>query len=821
MKYLLFLLLINLACYSQAQQQNQLSSSEIYQEILKLNTFGKVLYLAAHPDDENTRFIAYCANEKNMQTAYMSLTRGDGGQNLVGPELREELGLIRTQELLMARSVDGGQQFFSRANDFGYSKNPEETFEIWDKKKVLGDLVYVIRFFQPDIIVCRFPADGGGGHGHHTASAILGEEAFELAADKNSYPEQLNEVKIWQAQRIVTNTGRWWNNDISADDDNVVVEDVGAFSPLQGISCNEIAAHSRTMHKSQGFGSTGSRGQQLEYFEHVKGTLAKESLFEGVQNSWGQYTNGKKIEKLIGEILNGYSIQNPSLTIPKLVAVRTLLLNENKPELNLKIKKIEDLIIQSAGIYLDATSNKLFATDADSVDFEIEFISRLYANVKLKSVKNEALGFNWKPEESVAKNIDQTHKAKLKIQNLDYSIPYWLKNQATLGTYNLDEQSLVAQPINTPSVMFDAVIEIEGIEIKRTFPMVFSKNDPVKGEQRQPFYIVPKVSVSSDLETLLAKSGENQTITIKVKSFGEKVKGSVIIQTPKGWGMDTFNENLAFDFSGQEKEINIVLKPTSMAESGDVKLIFKDDENKSYSSQVKFIEYDHIPTQLLLTPSRIKLNLVDLKIKGKLVGYVEGAGDEIPKALRLMGYEVKTLTEEDCKDLSSYDAVVLGIRALNTNERIEFMLPALFEFVKNGGNMIVQYNTSHRLQTKDIAPYSLKLSRDRVTNEDAKMKFIAPNHPVLNSPNVITQTDFEGWVQERGLYFPGEWAEEFVPVFECNDQGETPKTGSLLIAPYGKGNYIYTGISFFRELPVGVPGAYRLFANLISLQNGK
>lgn len=819
MQKILILFCLFIGFTSLAQKPKQWSSSEIFQNLQKLKVQARVLYLAAHPDDENTRFIAYCANEKLTTTAYMSLTRGDGGQNLIGPELREELGLIRTQELIMARSVDGGRQYFSRANDFGYSKNPEETFKIWDREKVLGDLVYVIRAFQPDVIVCRFPADGGGGHGHHTASAILGDEAFDLAADPNAYPEQLKTVKVWQSTRIVTNTGRWWNDSISADDPNVVVENIGAYNAMLGTSCNEIAALSRTMHKSQGFGSTGVRGEQLEYFEHVKGKKAEKSLFDDIDFSWNRIAGAKGIEKTIDKILQKFDVHHPENSIDALFKLRNALNKLPKDiRVDQKIAEIEQLILQCGGVYLEATSNTYAVSPNDSIAVSFEFVARQSNNFSITSFQLSDL--NWKNDD--LNRLDQnkvfSKKDKIKISNsMPMSTPYWLKNQGTLGTYNLANQELVLKPDNGPTTYVYVDLDFRFEKLKVKIPLIYKENDPVKGEVYKPFFIQPPVSVRVEQENVLAKQGETQIIKVHVKNFTERFSGSWKLETPKGWTVKAFDENILLTTKDQEKTFVFELMPSETAESGVFNPRIVQADGTMQDKEVKFIVYDHIPTQIYLKSSEVKINLVDIKKKGSKVAYFEGAGDVIPEALRLVGYTVDILTETDLSRINAYDAVVLGIRALNTKDEMVRILPKLFEYVKQGGNLIVQYNTSHALVTKDIAPFDLKLSRDRVTDETAEMRILAPEHPVLNTPNKITSADFENWVQERGLYFPNEWAKEFTPIFACNDDGETSKEGSLLIAPYGKGNYIYTGLSFFRELPVGVPGAYRLLVNLISL----
>lgn len=814
-------LLIVFNCF--AQQPKQLASSEIYQKIQKLNVLGNVLYLAAHPDDENTRFIAYSANEKLFNTAYLSLTRGDGGQNLVGTEIREELGIIRTQELLAARRTDGGQQFFSRANDFGYSKTPKETLEIWDKDKILADVVWVIRKFRPDVIVCRFPTDGGGGHGHHTASALLGVEAFDLASDNSAYPEQLKYVDVWQPKRIVVNTGRWWKKDISADDEGVVAEDIGQYNALLGTSCNEIAAKSRTMHKSQGFGSTGTRGEQLEYFEHLKGEEAKESLFDDINTSWSRLKGYDYIGKFINDISANYDLNNPVKSIPLLIKLKNELKKLNDTFWKKKkIAEVDELIKQCIGLYIEAKADDYFTTNGDSVKVFFELINRSLPELKIKSITSGAIGYSSDKEQKLLKNENITIEQAFQIPNsIVASQPYWLQKEGTLGTYNVTDQLTIGKPENDAAISFTVVMEINGQDIVYNYPLIYKWNDPVKGESYRPFVVVPPVFVNFSEELQLFSNLEEREIELTIKAASINLKGNLSLTAPKGWKLAqaTYDINLAK--KGEEQKIKVMLTPSAEAELGDLKAEIT-VSGKTYNKALNTITYDHIPTQIYMPQAKAKLVFVDLKTKGNKIGYFAGAGDKIPEALTSIGYEVDELAENglELDNLEKYDAIVVGIRAVNVNDRFGFIAPKLLKYVENGGTLVMQYNTAHRLKTDDFAPYTLKLSRDRVTEEDAEVIFLKPEHTVLNSPNKITKADFEGWVQERGLYFPNEWdKEKYDAILSWNDKDETAKDGSLLVTKFGKGYYVYTGISFFRELPAAVPGAYRLFVNLISLGN--
>lgn len=811
----LLTLFILVSTFLYGQMPKQLNSAEIYQEIKKLNVVGNVLYLAAHPDDENTRFISYCANEKLYNTAYLSLTRGDGGQNLIGTEIREELGIIRTQELLAARRTDGGNQYFTRANDFGYSKTPDETLEIWDKEKILGDVVWVIRKFRPDVIVCRFPTSGGGGHGHHTASALLAKEAFSLAGDASKYPEQLKYVNIWQPTRVVVNTGRWWNDSISGDDPGVVTIDIGEYNSVLGTSYNELAARSRSQHKSQGFGSTGKRGEQIEYFEHLVGTPANDHLFEGYASDWSRVERSIIVQGLVTRLIDEYNIAKPSDSRKDLIELRQELINlgtNGDPFVFEKIKDVDRLLTHISGLYVEAVASDFSAAKGDSIEVTLEYISRNGKNLELKNVRNDALGVNLPFEDEE----QQFQTFKVAPKNIQITQPYWLAKEGSLGTYNVTDQNLIGLPENDPAVSFEVTYVSDDEELIVDIPLVYKWNDPVKGEMYRPFVITPRVTANISQPTYLFSNQSSQQIEVTLKAHTNNQTGRFAAILPMGWKA-TYEDGFTLERKGDEYKVVITLTPEDRPQNGNLEIILNGTKAKAMNT----ISYDHIPTQVWFPDSKTKLVYVDVQTKTKKIGYIAGAGDLVPEALRNIGYQVDLLNESDLdiENLKQYGAILTGIRFFNVNERSPFMAPKLMEYVNGGGNLIVQYNTRHRMKTQEFGPYPITLSRDRVTEEDAEVSFLAESHPVLNYPNKITPKDFDRWVQERGLYFPSEWDKNYTPILSWHDKGEPARNGSLLVTEFGKGNYVYTGISFFRELPAGVPGAYRLLVNLIELGN--
>ena len=802
--------------------QHTTTSSEIYHKMQKLNVLGNVLYLAAHPDDENTRFIAYTSNELLYNTSYMSLTRGSGGQNLIGPEIRDALGVIRTQELLQARKVDGGKQYFSRANDFGYSKTSTETMQIWDSTAVMEDIVWIIRYLRPDVIVLRFPPDSRGGHGHHTASAMMGIKAYELAADKNVFPEQLKKVSTWQVKRVVTNTGRWWDPDVSADDEGITAIDIGSYSELLGTSMNEIAAHARSQHKSQGFGTSPTRGEQLEYFEHQIGTDAKENIFEDIDDSWARVKGSKKIQELINSLLKDFKIDKPQASIPQLLEIRKEVSQLKDPFWKrVKLEEIDELIADCAGLFMEATAEDFSGTPNDSIKVQFQLLSRASEDVSIVSIASPELSSLHDINKKLAVNKNELLEYSYYVNNLPYTQPHWLKESGTLGMYKINGDKTLQTAAETgPSLQFKVTLSIANTPLIYTIPLEYKTNDPVKGEQKRAFIITPPVVVNFP-ETIHLFPGEvKKDISFTVKAEKDKVKGTLTFNSPSGWHMDQTSWEIALDKKGEEAVYIVSMTPTKEAENGYLEAVITTVEG-TFTSSLQTIAYDHIPTQVMLPKAQTQLVYIDLKTTDIKIGYMEGAGDMVMDNLKTIGYDVDLLTEDDLNQekLKEYNTIILGIRKLNVDHRVDFQMPALLEYVKNGGTLLIQYNTSHRLKTDNIGPYPLTLSRDRVTEEDAEVTILHPKHPVFNYPNKITEADFDNWVQERGLYFPNEWDKRYEALISWHDINETPKEGSLLVAEYGEGHYIYTGISFFRELPAGVPGAFRLLVNLISLGN--
>jgi len=834
MRYLLGFLACSLFALStlNAQTPKISSSTDIYHSIEKLNFLGTALYIAAHPDDENTRLIAYLANSVKARTGYLSLTRGDGGQNLIGPELRELLGVLRTQELLAARRVDGGEQFFSRANDFGYSKQPGETLEIWDKEAILGDVVRTIRKFKPDVIINRFDhRTPGTTHGHHTSSAMLSYEAFDLANDSKAFPEQLSSTDIWQPMRLFFNTSWWFYGSQEkfkeADKTNLLHMDVGTYYPMLGKSNNEIASLASSQHLCQGFGRQSTRGTENEYIELLKGDLPKDksNIFDSIDTTWSRIEGGQAIGELLYDVQENFNFKNPTTHLPKLLKAYQLLQKVSDEHWkNLKTQELTSIITAISGLYLEASTQTSYTNPGQEVAVQVQALNRSDADIQLKSVflNDQHLDFNTIDLEN---NILFEEKVALSIpSSTNFTSPYWLMEKGTLGTYTVTDEELIGKP-ETPRA-FNATynIEINGVSIPITKPVVYKYAKPDKGEIYQPFEVVPDATASFADNVLIFADASKKRIPVTIKAHKDNISGTIELEHGAEWKLDKNIQPFNIAKKGDEQTVFFTLSPPSLENESSISSIINLN-GKEITKELVTIAYDHVPTQTVLLPSEAKVVRLNIQKAGENIGYIMGAGDDVPTSLEQIGYNVQlinpaTITSESLK---KYDAVVLGIRAYNVVEELKFKQRFILDYAKNGGTVIVQYNTASRWgsQFKNIAPYDIEISRDRVTNEDSEVKIIANDNSLIHFPNEINNEDFDGWVQERGLYFPNKWSKEFIPVLEMHDEGEEPTKGSLLIAPYGKGHYIYTGLSFFRELPVGVSGAYKLFANMLSVGKDK
>lgn len=794
-----------------------LNSSEIKLGLMKLNVLGTVLYVGAHPDDENTAVISYLAKGELLRTAYLSVTRGDGGQNLIGPEQSEQLGVIRTQELLEARKIDGGKQFFTRALDFGYSKSPAETFKIWNKNTILSDVVWIVRKFKPDVIIARFPETGEGGHGHHTASAILASEAFDLANDPSAFPEQLKYVTIWQPKRIFWNAWVKTLENKKINTAELPTINVGEYNPLLGKSYTEISALSRSMHKSQGFGASATRNNLLNHFVLLKGDLVKKDLFEEIDFTWNRVEGGEEIQKLIDKTISEFDDENPSASISDLAAIYSKIKNlEDEYWKEVKLAEVKELIRSCAGIWIEGIGTDEYAALGDQIKVQTSIVNRSSENFILKSisVNNETKKIengSLKNGEMFASDFVIHIPDDSKISN-----PYWLINEHSTGSFAVDDQTMIGLPESTAPFNCNFTVEIYGEEIEFSVPLYKRITDPVDGELYSQVKIAPPAVINIEKELYFFNGTSSKEIKVTVQSLKDNLSGKVFFNINNGWKI----EPAAIDFydmnKNQKKDFFIKITPNQSAFQSDITAKVS-IEGREYTKQIIRKQYKHIMPQTIFQDSKALLQSYDLtKTKLKKIGYISGSGDLIPNFLSDLGFDVVIFDDKQFNQnqLNQYDAIITGIRAYNTRDELAAFQKELFKYVENGGTLISQYNTTAQLI---LSPgiFPLKISHDRVTDENSAVKIINKDHKIFNYPYKITEDDFKGWIQERGLYFPAEWDEKYETLLSMNDDGENEKLSSILYAKYGKGTFVYTGLSFFREIPAGVEGAIKLFINIL------
>jgi LmbE family N-acetylglucosaminyl deacetylase len=816
------LLSILLVLPSISQTPKSYSSADILLQMKKLEVFGAVLYIAAHPDDENTRLLAYLANERRFRTGYLSLTRGDGGQNLIGDEQGIDLGLIRTQELLAARKIDGAEQFFSSAYDFGYSKSPEETLQKWGHDKILSEVVWVIRNFKPDVIITRFPTTGEGGHGHHTSSAILAGEAFEAAADAAKFPEQLkNGVTAWQAKRLLWNTFNFGGNNTQREDQLKI--DVGMYNPILGKSYGELAAESRSQHKSQGFGVPAQRGESFEYFAVVKGEKPLKDLMDGVDVSSRKLDlnemQQRRYNDLVSKIIDNYKPSKPPESIPGLEQLYAML---HPVKDAYKREAVKELIGWCAGFFMEATLANQLNVVGDSLRFSVSFNNR--TGLPLEKAQVSIYGTT-QIFENLSANINNVKSAAVFIPKESVTTqPYWLEYPMKEGSFDVRNQEKIGAAESRPATALFQV-KLNGNTYLFEKPVQYKYTDPVKGELYQPVQLVNPFFINASPSLIIFsnhKKAQTKYLQFTLQSniaLNEKIN----FNTQYNGHTDKVFDSLTHFKKAEKRLVNVLVRGDSFPGNSIYYIGGQLKAASLYEPQVlslKKTSYDHIPDIYYNYYDRTRILKMDLKIAGSRIGYIAGAGDKVPLALEQMGYEVVMLLEKDISfaNLKGFDAIVTGVRAHNTNNWLINSYDALMEYVKEGGVLLVQYNTNNSIGPVKarISPYPFTISRSRITDESSEVKFLLPNHPVLNYPNKITQKDFEGWIQERSVYNAENIDSNYQRILSMKDPGEKEQEGSLIVANYGKGRFVYTGLVFFRLLPAGVPGAYRLLANLVA-----
>ncbi len=833
----LLLVLLAATCWPLTAQKNFAGSAEIRFALEKLQVTGSALMIAAHPDDENTAVIAYFARGRKMHTGYLSLNRGEGGQNLLGAEQGELIGLIRTQELMRAREIDGGVQYFTRVVDFGYSKVATETLGKWGKENALRDVVWVIRKFQPDIIINRFSGTTMDGHGHHQSSALLSKEAFHAAADPKRFPEQLQWVKPWQAKRLFWNTFTWRNveEQIPQSQKRLTLP-TGDYDPLLGHSYQEIAGMSRSMHRSQTMGAPERKGEAKDFLIHLDGAPVENDPYEGIDTTWQRVPGAQEVQRLLGEALSSYDFLAPSRSVPVLLeARRAMLALEPSPLVERKLHELEEVIARCAGLWLDASAAHHEVVPGMEMRLNLEMVNR--SALPISVVAAEVIG-----QQGLAARLGeplQLSPNRREVKPLavplpaDYPIsqPYWLKEAAKNDLYQIapEDEPLVGLPESPASyqVRFEVLIgEGQGAQ-KITYerPVHHRYVDPLYGELTRPLVVTPKVTLELGEQSVLFTTTAARRVDVTVTSHQSKVDGEVALGLPAGWMASPAKAPFQIAGAGEKVTVSFQVTPPQKAAVAEVQAVAAVG-GQQYDRGMIVVSYPHFPPQTLFPRQTARLVREPVELLSRTIGYVMGAGDQIPRGLEQMGATVTLLSENDLSrgDLSGFDAIITGVRAYNTRPDLVANHKRLLDYAQRGGTLVMQYNTTRYfgagaadpIEGVQLGPYPFQIGRDRVSVEDAPVSILRPEHALLSKPNRIESADFDGWVQERGLYFPSKFDDRYDTVIASHDPGEESLSGGILYSRYGKGVFIFTSYSWFRQLPAGVPGAYKLFANLVS-----
>ena len=796
-------------------------AAEVRAQLDRMKVLGGVLMIAAHPDDENTAVLAYFGRGRHYRAGYLSLTRGEGGQNLIGSEQGELMGVIRTQELLAARRLDGAQQFFTRAIDFGFSKTAAETLDKWGKNEVLGDVVWVIRQFQPDVIILRFSGTARDGHGHHQSSAILGKEAFDAAADPARFPEQLKYLKPWRAKRVLWNSFSFTREmEQEAARTARMTIDTGEYDPLLGYSYGEIAGMSRSMHRSQGMGAAERKGSMPNYFVTVAGEPGDGDPFTGVDTTWNRIPGGAAVASALDEADKAFDIRHTERILPALGKARTLIAAIDHPWARMKLAELDELTAAAAGVAVDAGASQWMATPGSDVQVQVRVVGRGPSQVVVESLDVQGL---------VEQRVDGKNAAaganKPWMQSIRVTVPagtrptqpYWLRAQQQGNLYAVADLQRRGEPDTQPLLRVRFHLKVDGVPVNVVRPVVNRYVDPVRGELWRPSVVVPPAAIEFAERSLLFPNAEARTVELSVHANSDQASGEVRPKAPPGWRVEPASRVYAIARAGVQVTLSFQVTPPATASVGELSV--------EGAHGMRTIAYDHIPPQTVFPPATLKVVRADVKSLARKIGYVMGAGDDVPQALRQWGAEVTLLSTDELSrgDLSRYDAIVTGVRAYNTRADLRSNQDRLLEYVNKGGTMVVQYNVAtggpfgrQSNELDRIGPYPLTVGRDRVTVEEAPLTPVKNDSPLLSAPNQIKPSDYDGWVQERGLYFASKWDEHYQPLWEAHDPGEKPSQGVTLWTRYGKGVYVFTPMSWFRQLPAGVPGAHRLFANIVS-----
>jgi len=865
----------------------------------RLNTTGRLMQIDAHPDDEDGGMLTLEARGRGVSTLLMTLTRGEGGQNELGSNLFDALGVVRTLEVLAADRYYGVEQRFSRVADFGYSKTPEETFQKWQGHDIpLGDIVRVIRTFRPDVLIARFSGTERDGHGHHQASAILTKEAFRAAADPNRFPEQIKEgLQPWQAKKLYIGNVCGFGASTCDAGNYTVKLNTGKEDPLLGESYVQFAVEGLRHQRSQALGGVSiPKGDRFAYYKLVDSVVESPKDRDGHEQDFfdGVDTTLPGLASRLGDGEKKVPWLRPALlAIKAKIDEATAAAEKDPSSAGPPLGEAYRMVVKS---FIDIANSPLSAPSKDDFkarmlqDFsrgeqgfagEIEQAQALAEGASLHVVVDAPIGSN--PDDafmavpgrtfhvtarlSTAKDVKGASEVTFKLpsgwdskvlaketegnaivtrfelsvpQTAPPTRPYWHRNDPETEALNtIDDSQYQGLPLPPPPVKAIGRIG-EGGPVGIVADCMVRYKDASGALAERPLAVAPAFSVmlNPGEQVIPTNDGPQSTVKLDVSSnldskamqdthwMGdpEKDEGVLRVEGPESWHIEPAERALEFHERGERRTADFKVVPGNRSEGRkEIRAALKSGHG-NYAEGYSVVTREDLGTFYYYQPAVQHVSIVDVKVPTDLkVGYIMGAGDDIPTVLEQIGMKVTMIPADKLasEDLSKYQTIVLGIRAYDTQKDVIANNKRLLDFVENGGRLVVQYNTLGSFgvpidfNSGKYTPYPATLSRARVSVEEAPIAILDPANPIFHSPNEITQKDFEGWVQERGLYFMSQWDSNFTPLLESHDPGEKEQKGGLLLAHYGEGTYIYTGYAFFRQLPAGVPGAVRLFVNLL------
>lgn len=825
-------------------------------QLQRLQTTASVMHTGAHPDDEDSALVAYHARREHARTAYLSLTRGSGGQNIIGPEQSDLLGVIRTEELLQARRLDGAEQYFTRAVDFGFSKHRAEAARMWDTDPVLGDMVRTIRQFRPRVLISRWQGTPADGHGHHQYAGHLTPLAYVAAADPDRYPQHLADgLQPWQADKLYVMAR-------SDDQPKPASVDTGEYDPITGRSYFEIGMQGRSQQKTQQMGQLELRGSQASFLRLVESQVSSantpQNLFTGIDTSIAgiagfQNPANRKLRRLLhklqfatAEALEDYNAFAPELLIPQLANALSLarearaLADSYDAErlLDEKISELESALIMAAGITVDALANVETINPGGQLAIAVRVYDADQQNSQHAAV--ELTGPDgWRFTKSQRTELPNETSLRRKeradfaaffdvsvARNAAPTEPYWMRRPRQAFLYDWSsadgDQTL---PFSAPLLVARVSLNVGGEPVVVSRSVQFRTVDRIRGELRRQLEVVPDISVSpvGNLIVIpIAAPTDRYAASLTIRNHSPKnVSGEARFNMPDGWTVEPADAAYSLPPQPASTTLRFDIMPPPGLEPGTYQARASASLNgATYRQSMQEIAYPHIDTHRIYETANIAIKAVDVRIAPVRIGYVMGSGDTVPAALARLGVDVTLLDDNmlTAGNLQDFDTIVVGIRASQTRPAFVANNARLLEFARNGGALIVQYQQSDYIQ-KGLAPFAAEMDRAvRVVDETAAVTILQPDHPAFNFPNAISSRDFDGWVQERNNHnFTRFDTNRYVPLTESHDEGEADSIGGMVYAPIGNGHYVYTGYSWFRQLPNGVPGAYRLFANLLSL----